>query len=251
MAQRVISALQTPTREVIAYHIVTRLRPSGNQGPLVSSLEAFARYHETSAQVWERQALIKARVLHAPPALSASLEAILARFVYGRSLTDGEAAEIARRRERIERERGGDPATGIQIKTGRGGLIDVEFLVQMLQLRHGHADAGVRVRDTQGAIAGLAAAGVLAAADARALADGYAFLRALENRLRLERDQPVEAVDEDPAALLSLARRLGYAGDDAGAVEALRADHAAHRRAIRDVYDRLMPAFAEPTSGET
>ena len=241
MAQRAISALQTPTREGIAYRIDTRLRPSGNQGPLVSSLEGFEAYHRTSAQVWERQALIRARVVAGPPALGARLDAIIARFVYGRGLEPEEAAEIARMRTRIEHERSGTGGQ-VNIKTGRGGLVDVEFLVQMLQLRYGHAHARIRTRGTAAAIAALAAAGLLRPEDARALAEGYAFLHAIESRLRLERDQPVEATDADGEGLLSLARRVGYGGTDAAAVAALRADHARHGDAIRAVYDRQ---FAE------
>jgi glutamate-ammonia-ligase adenylyltransferase len=141
-------------------------------------------------------------------------------------------------RARIERERGAADEQAVNIKTGRGGLVDVEFLVQMLQLRHGQAHPAVRVRDTPGAITALAAAGLLPPADARALADGYAFLRALESRLRLEHNQPLEVTAADPAALRSLARRLGYGGTDAAAVAALRADHARHGEAIRAVYDR-------------
>jgi glutamate-ammonia-ligase adenylyltransferase len=235
IAQRTISALSTPTREGIAYRIDTRLRPSGNQGPLVSSLEAFAAYHAESAQVWERQALIRARPLTGPADLRARLADVVRGYVYGRGLSDDEAAEIARMRLRIERERGGD---GANIKTGRGGLVDVEFLVQLLQLRHGHAHPALQTRVTSEAIAALAHAGILPAADARALADGYAFLRTIESRIRLERDQPVEVVDGDHDAVLALARRLGYGGSDADAAAALRADHDRHRAAIRDVYDR-------------
>jgi glutamate-ammonia-ligase adenylyltransferase len=238
VAQRVISALQTPTREGIAYRIDTRLRPSGNQGPLVSSVEAFEAYHRTSAQVWERQALIKAAVVVAPDDLGRRLDEIVAHFVYGRGLSDGEAAEIGRIRERIERERGADAGDRVHIKTGRGGLVDVEFLVQMLQLRHGHAHPAVRVRSTAGALAALGAAGLIAADDAHTLGAGYAFLRVLENRLRLEHDRAVEALDAERDTLLPLARRLGYEGDDAEVVAALEADHVRHRRAIRAVYDR-------------
>src|SRR5437867_1819194 len=107
IAQRTISALQTLTREGLAYRIDTRLRPSGNQGSLVCSVEAFEAYHRTSAQVWERQALIKARAVAGPRPLAARLEEIRTRFVYGRGLDDGERLEIARMRERIERERAG------------------------------------------------------------------------------------------------------------------------------------------------
>jgi len=244
VAQRTISALATPTREGIAYRIDTRLRPSGNQGPLVSSLEAFAAYHRSGARLWERQALIKARVVAGPPALGARLEAIVAEFVYGRGLGPAEVAEIAHMRARLERERGAADGPAVNIKTGRGGLVDVEFLVQMLELRQGHAHPAVRVRDTPGAITALAAAGLLGPGDARALAEGYAFLRALESRLRLEHDQPLEVTAADPAALLALARRLGYRGADGEAVAALRADHARHGDAIRAVYDRHFAAPA-------
>ncbi len=238
VAQRTISVLQTTTREGIAYRIDTRLRPSGNQGPLVCSLEAFARYHRTAAAVWERQALVKARVLTGPAALRARLEAIVAACVYGRGLDAAEAAEIARLRERMAHERGAGDGRQVNIKTGRGGLVDVEFLVQALQLRHGHAHPALRVPGTRAALAALAAEGLLSAEDARMLGAGYDFLRALENRLRLERDQPVEALDTDPSALLPLARRLGYGGTDAEAVARLRAEHARTRAAIRAVYER-------------
>ena len=101
VAQRTISVLQTPTREGVAYRIDTRLRPSGNQGPLVSSVEAFEQYHRTTAQLWERQALIKARPVGGPAALRARLEETIAGFVYGHGLTPAEVAEVQRIRERI------------------------------------------------------------------------------------------------------------------------------------------------------
>src|SRR5262249_9321007 len=126
----------------------------------------------------------------------------------------------------------------VDIKTGRGGLVDVEFLVQMLQLRHGHAQPALRTPSARAALDALAAAGLLPRDEAAALAARYGFLRTLESRLRLERNQPVEAMETDPAALLALARRLGYAGDDAAAIAALRADHARHRDVIRTIYDR-------------
>jgi len=170
------------------------------------------------------------------------LETVVDRFVYGRGLEREEVEEIARMRDRIERERGGGEDEEVRIKTGRGGLVDVEFLVQMLQLRHGHAHPSIRVRSTRAAIPELARAGLLPADEADALATGWAFLRALENRIRLERNAPVEAMEADPEALLSLARRLGYAGADAEAVAALTADHARHRATIRQIYDRC---FAE------
>jgi glutamate-ammonia-ligase adenylyltransferase len=244
VAQRTISVLQTPTREGTAYRIDTRLRPSGNQGPLVSSLEGFEAYHRTSAQLWERQALIKARPTWGSGTLRARLEETVTGFVYGRGLEAAEVAEVGRMRERIASQRGESDGQRVNIKTDRGGLVDVEFAVQMLQLRHGHAEARVRCRGTRDALTALAETSLLSTADAQVLRQGYDFLRALETRLRIERDQPVAALDTDPDALLVVARRLGYGGADDQAAAALRADHERHRRGIRAAYDRVFARAA-------
>ena len=116
--------------------------------------------------------------------------------------------------------------------------------MQALQLTHGHDHPLVRSRDTGGALAALAAAGLLNAGEARALRDAWTFLRALERRLRLERDQPEEMLDPEHGGLVVLARSLGYSGSDDEAVAALLADHARHRDAVRVVYDRRLGAAA-------
>jgi glutamate-ammonia-ligase adenylyltransferase len=237
-AQRTISGLQTPTREGVAYRIDTRLRPSGNQGTLVSSLAAFEAYHATSAALWERQALARARVLTGPASLRTRVTAAIERVVYGRGLSREEVAEMAAMRARIADERGGD-GDAVNIKTDWGGLVDVEFAVQMLQLRHGHAEPRLRVQGTRAALDALIATEVLSPEEGGRLQAGYAFLRDLEGRLRIERDQPVEAIDTDPDAMLGLARRLGYAGSDADAVARFQQQLARHRTAIREVYGRL------------
>jgi len=244
VAQRTISLLQTATREGVAYRIDTRLRPSGNQGPLVTSLAAFESYHATRAALWERQALVKARPVVGPPALCARLEAVVTRAVYGRGLDADEVAELERMRERIAAERGGGGAGRLNIKTDWGGLVDVEFAVQLLQLQHGHAVPALRVQGTREALKAIEAEGLLAREDVEHLRAGYDFLRALESRLRIERDQPVEALPDDDAVLASLARGLGYTGDDAAVATALRQDHRRHREAIRAVWARVLAAAA-------
>jgi glutamate-ammonia-ligase adenylyltransferase len=249
LAQRTMNALQTTTREGIAYRIDTRLRPSGNQGPLVSSLEAFEHYHRTNAALWERQALIKARVVAGPASLRARLEAVIEEFVYGRGLEQASVLELARMRERIAGERGGrDDA--VNIKTDRGGIVDVEFAVQMLQLRHGHAVASARARSTRAALDGLVGAGVLDAGDAEALRTGYDFLRTLESRMRIERDQPVEALGDDVSVLAPLGRRLGLAGSDDQVASRLRSEQVWHRNAVRAAYEHVFQVAAAERAGE-
>jgi glutamate-ammonia-ligase adenylyltransferase len=236
LAQRLISVLQVQTREGYVYKIDTRLRPSGRSGSLVSSLAAFVRYHQTSSQLWERQALIKARVVAGDLTLRESVAEVLERFAYATEIDAAGVAEIDRLRGRMEQELARERADRFNIKTGRGGIVDIEFLVQMLQLRHGQQFPALRQRATLAALKALHACGVLPTEDFQMLTRGYRFLRTLENRLRIERDQPVEALEREDEQLTALARRLGYEGDDAAA--RLLADYQDQREAIRACYNR-------------
>jgi glutamate-ammonia-ligase adenylyltransferase len=140
----------------------------------------------------------------------------------------------------MEKEIAQETAHKFNIKTGRGGLVDVEFLVQYLQLVHGPARPSLRVRATVDALAALERERILPADDARVLADSYAFLRRLENRMRIVQDRSIQQITDRPGELDTLARRLGYHGDDAGA--RLLADYRAHTERIRARYARWLPA---------
>jgi len=237
-AQRLITVLQVTTREGIVYRIDTRLRPSGQSGPLVSSLESFRRYHQTSAQVWERQALIKARPVAGDPSMRASVAEIVSAFVYRTPLSGAQAREIRRLRERMERELAQESRERMNIKTGRGGLVDVEFLTQMLQLHYGFRSAEVRGRDTLGTLQALNRIGILAAEDYAVLTDGYRFLRRVENALRLAHDRPVEDLDRTRIDLTAVARRMGFAADASGLGDALWQEYELRRERIRACYER-------------
>jgi glutamate-ammonia-ligase adenylyltransferase len=244
LAQRLIHALSAFLDEGRLYDIDTRLRPSGQEGALVSSLAGFRVYHARAAQLWERQALIKARTVAGDRGLGAEIEALAATHVYGDdagAMPQKEvAAEIGRLRARMEKELAQETAHRFNIKVGRGGMIDVEFLVQFLQLCEGHRLPSLRVRPTGDAIVALAAACVLPAEEASLLADSYAFLRRLENRLRLVHDRSIHEITDRPDELDKLARRLGYHGQQAGA--RLLADYRAHTDRVRALYARYLPA---------
>jgi glutamate-ammonia-ligase adenylyltransferase len=237
LVQRLISVLQVQTREGYVYKIDTRLRPSGRSGSLVSSLASFARYHQTNSQLWERQALIKARVVAGDAELNEPIEALLEQYAYGETIDAAGVAEIDRLRTRMEQELAKEWQGHFNIKTGRGGIVDIEFLVQMLQLRYGQQRTALRQRATLPALEALHACGVLADDDYQILTQGYRFLRTLENRLRIEQDQPVEALESAGEQVMVLARRLGYDGEDAAA--RLLADYQRQREAIRACYNRL------------
>jgi glutamate-ammonia-ligase adenylyltransferase len=244
LAQRVISVLTLMTREGYVYQIDTRLRPSGNQGPLVTSLPAYARYHQGPAQLWERQALTKARVVAAPEAFARRIEALNRRLIFERPVAPGLKEEIFRLRGRMETEIARENAAHLNIKTGRGGMVDVEFLAQYLQLLHGAGRPSLRQSNTLGILRALKNEGLLSEADHTVLRRGYKFLRRLENKLRLVHDQSINELSGERAYLVKLARRLGYPEHVKRPDEALMEDYRRVTENIRAVFDR----FLGPTS---
>ena len=235
VVQKLIAILSVPTREGIAYKLDLRLRPSGNAGPLVTSLEGFREYHRQSSSVWERQALVRARVIAGDAWLGAEVEAARREFVFERGLTPAEVGEIAAMRERMEREIGVETKHRLNLKQGRGGLVDVEFIAQMMALRHGHLHAALRQRATGALIRAIAEAGLMNARAAEELESDYCFMLRLEDRLRIETDQAAWALPTSHSDLMALARRMGYAGADAA--ERLLDELKRRRTRVRATFD--------------
>ncbi len=246
LAQRIISVLTLMTREGYVYQIDARLRPSGNKGPLVTSLPAYEAYHAETAAPWERQALIKARVVTGTPTLAERIAALNERIVYEQPLPENLASEIYRLRQRMEKEIAREGEGQLNIKTGRGGMVDVEFLVQYLQLTHGKAHPQVRGQNTLEALRALHQAGLLPGGDFGRLIEGYKFLRRLENKLRLVHDQSVNQLSADPAALAKLARHLGYPDRPRRPEQVFLEEYSQITEAIREVFERhFAPAGEE------
>jgi glutamate-ammonia-ligase adenylyltransferase len=195
----------------------------------VVGVEGFTRYHLAEgasgafevgvrSQLWERQALLRARHVAGDAALFARVyEDVILPVVYAdRQDRQALAAEIRRMRERMEAELGKEATRGKNPKAGRGGLVDVEFAAQFLQLAHGHAHPSVRTGSTPVALVRLRQAGLLREADFEALSRGYEFLRRVELRLRIVHDFATDHLPARGPALVQLARRLGYGGPDPG-----------------------------------
>lgn len=210
LAQRIITALTLMTREGVVYEIDTRLRPSGNQGPLVTSLSAFKRYHHESAQPWERQAMTKARVVCGPPAFAGRLQQLVSELAFDRPVADDLQAEIYRLRSRMEKEIARETDDHFNIKTGRGGMVDVEFIAQYLQLRYARQIKALWRQNTLEILTVLAQHDILPAAESEQLINGYKFLRRLENKLRLLHDQSINELSSDQKSLRKVTRGLGY-----------------------------------------
>ena len=195
VAQRLISMLTTMTREGYVYKLDTRLRPSGNAGPLVTSLESFRLYHESASQLWERQALIRSRFVAGNRDLGKKVEGLTAEIIFGRPLPPDAADEINRLRTRMEVELGRENQDRLNLKVGRGGVVDVEFAVQYLQLLHGAAAPEVRARGALKALYELKRSGFITPDQFKVLDGGYRFLRSLDVRLRLSHDCSIDQFD--------------------------------------------------------
>ena len=213
LAQRLLGALRLRTPRGRLYEVDTRLRPSGTQGLLVSSLAAWRRYHEHDARLWERQALIKLRPVAGDVALGAEVARHAAQTVYGAPHDARQVAEtIGKMRDRIERELGGGfhKRSRGDLKFDAGGVIDVEFAAQYLQLVHGHAHPELRTTSTSRALRAAAALGLAPHGELELLDEGYRFLRGIEHRLRVVHDQPIHRLPESHEELDRLARRSGF-----------------------------------------
>ncbi|MDX2088155.1 MAG: bifunctional [glutamate--ammonia ligase]-adenylyl-L-tyrosine phosphorylase/[glutamate--ammonia-ligase] adenylyltransferase [Kofleriaceae bacterium] len=234
-AQRLLGALRQRTPRGRLYEVDTRLRPSGSQGLLVTSLAGWRRYHAEDARSWERQALTKLRPVAGDRALGAEVAALAQATVYGAPPTDPRAVadDISRMRERIERELGGTR----DLKTGAGGVMDIEFVAQYLQLVHGHAHPALRTTSTQMALRAAASAGIAPTRDLELLEQGYRFLRGIEHRLRVVHDQPIHRLPETRDELDKLARRSGFPD---GSVLLAHVERWQHE--IRAAYRRLLGA---------
>jgi glutamate-ammonia-ligase adenylyltransferase len=211
------------------YDVDTDLRPEGRDGPLVRTLDAWAAYVDRWAQPWERLAWVKARPVAGDLSLAAELvEGVLAPWVWDRPVTDVERTALRRVKVRVEEERirPGDDRD-FHLKLGRGGLVDVEFCVQLLQLDH-----GIRTTSTVEAMGLLRRSGVLDADEHAALADAHGFLEAVRNRLFLVTGEPGDALPARPERLEHLASSLGT--DPAG----LRERHRKVTRRARRVVER-------------
>ncbi|MBA3460428.1 MAG: bifunctional [glutamate--ammonia ligase]-adenylyl-L-tyrosine phosphorylase/[glutamate--ammonia-ligase] adenylyltransferase [Deltaproteobacteria bacterium] len=234
-AQRLLGALRQRTPRGRLYEVDTRLRPSGTQGLLVTSLAGWRRYHQDDARMWERQALTKLRAVAGDRALGAEVERLAQETVYGATPADPRAVadEITRMRIRIERELGG----GSDLKTGSGGVMDVEFAAQYLQLVHGHAHPELRTTATEGALRAAAACGIAPPREIELLDQGYRFLRKIEHRLRVVHDQPIHRLPEARDELDKLARRSGFPDGS------VLLEHVERwQREIRGAYLRLLGA---------
>ncbi|MEQ9619640.1 MAG: bifunctional [glutamate--ammonia ligase]-adenylyl-L-tyrosine phosphorylase/[glutamate--ammonia-ligase] adenylyltransferase [Deltaproteobacteria bacterium] len=230
--QKVISVLSIPTGEGFAYKIDMGLRPSGRSGALVTSFDSFRKYHKESAQMWERQALVRAAPSAGDKKLGKKVMKSIEEFVYGSPVPQSFHREISHLRARMEKELAKESAKKLNIKTGRGGIVDIEFLVQMLQLRHGGEYKKVRAQNTLQALTGLRDENLIEEKEFEVLRDGLLFLRKIENLLRLLHDRSINELYESDF------EKLSSELDKKSEGKILREIYVSRTGKIRTIYDK-------------
>ncbi|MEU8590690.1 bifunctional [glutamine synthetase] adenylyltransferase/[glutamine synthetase]-adenylyl-L-tyrosine phosphorylase [Streptomyces sp. NPDC048664] len=252
LASHMMRICSETTVEGSIWPVDANLRPEGRNGPLVRTLSSHLAYYQRWAKTWEFQALLKARPVAGDMDLGEEYTAALAPLVWQAAERENFVADVQRMRRRVIDN---IPAGEVEreLKLGPGGLRDVEFAVQLLQLVHGRADSSLRSGTTLDALKALANGGYVGRSDAVQLDEAYRFLRSMEHRIQLHRLRRTHLVPEDEADLRRLGRSLGLRTDP---VTSLRREWKRHSGVVRRLHEKLfyrplLDAVAQLAPGET
>jgi glutamate-ammonia-ligase adenylyltransferase len=251
LAAAMIRVCSASTSEGTLWPVDAALRPEGKQGPLVRTLASHVTYYERWAKTWEFQALLKARPVAGDLELGQAYVDALAPLVWSAAERDNFVADVQAMRRRVEEHVPADQADR-QLKLGKGGLRDVEFSVQLLQLVHGRSDETLRSRTTLDALTALAAGGYVARDDAAGLDAAYRVLRCLEHRVQVYRLRRTHLMPTDEAQLHWLGRSMGHRANPAHSVlgQWQRQAREVRRLHERIFYRPLLAAVARLSSDE-
>lgn len=235
LIQRVISYLSTQTVFGYLYKIDMRLRPSGSSGTLVTTIASFEEYQKNRAMLWEKQALLRSDVINTESLLKDEFFRIKDDVLFSKVISKSEIEDICQMRLRIEKEKG-SPVTSNNIKAGYGGLIDIEFAVQMLQLFHGKFHKELRGTNTHDILHEIKENEILKNRDFYALHGNYLFFRNIENLIRLYKNTSSSKLPSDNETLEKLSMFFGYKNNGA---ENLINEYIASRKVVRGAFNRI------------
>ncbi len=222
------------------FRVDADLRPEGRDGSLVRSVDAFEAYWRRWADAWERQALLKARTVTGDAALGAQWSAAAEAAVWGVPFDADDLRHVRALKVKAEEDVRRRGVAEREVKRGPGGIRDVEFSAQLLQLVHGREDPTLRARGTLEALEALARGGYVDRGDADDLADSYRFLRRVEHALQLDEERQTHTVPADREERRRIARILGYQGNpEGGPTHQLDRDLLRRRAKVRTVHERV------------
>ena len=239
-ARALLATMTVPSEDGIVFRTDANLRPEGRHGPLTRTLESYATYYDGWARTWEFQALIKARPVAGDARLGEEFMDLITPRVWPQMLDPDAIREIRAMKERAEEITERKGLAERELKRGRGGIRDIEFAVQLLQLVHGRGDDSVRSPTTLDALHELADGAYVDRPDVDRLDRAYRFLRTVEHRIQLYDEQQTHTIPSDEQARTRLARVLGYRDSpERTALERFEAEHREHQRAVRGIHERL------------
>jgi len=235
LASTLMQVCSDHTAEGTIWPVDAALRPEGKSGPLVRTLASHTGYYERWAKTWEFQALLKARPVAGDRELGRQYAEKIQPFVWSAAQRDGFVEDVQAMRRRVIEHIPAQDAER-QLKLGSGGLRDVEFAVQLLQLVHGRTDETLRSSTTLSALAALTRGGYVGREDGQSLREAYSFLRSLEHRIQLYQLRRTHVVPDDGDALRRLGRSLGHLRSP---IEELDKEWRHHRREVRRLHEKL------------
>jgi len=237
-AQELVSEIRRLcSDQILEFELDLDLRPEGKNGPIVRSIDSYASYYERWAGTWESQALLRARVISGEDSVKAEFLDLIDRYRYPEKIEATAVVEIRRIKARVEVERlplGADPMR--HLKLGRGSISDVEWLVQLLQLKHGHSNQSLQTPHTLEAIDQLEHAGIVQSSDAIVLKQAWQLSSAIRSAVVLAQNKRTDVLPTDRQQLESVARLLEYPRGGAGALEQ---NYLATTRRARAVFEKL------------
>ncbi len=240
-ARSIVEALESATEEGYAFRVDLRLRPEGRMGALILSLEGYRAYLADRAELWERQALIKARFCAGDETVAGRFAELIRPFVFRPGLDPAIVGEVRKMKAAIDRSLRSKGGEERNVKLGRGGIREVEFLVQALQLLYGGDDPWLREKNTLRAIFRLTERGYLTPELGRRLGEGLVYLRTVEHRLQILHEFQIHTLPESARELGLLARRMGVTLPPVAAAKRFAADY---RRVTQEVHAAFSDFFA-------
>ncbi|MBI1736368.1 MAG: bifunctional [glutamate--ammonia ligase]-adenylyl-L-tyrosine phosphorylase/[glutamate--ammonia-ligase] adenylyltransferase [Candidatus Rokubacteria bacterium] len=242
VSRDIVETLEAATDEGYAFRVDLRLRPEGRMGPMILSLDGYRTYYAERAELWERQALLKARIVAGDEAVGHRFSALAREVVYRPGVDERILAAVRGMKREIDRQQAAKRDARENVKLGRGGIREIEFLVQAMQLLYGGDDSWLRERTSLKAIFRLTERGYLAPELGRMLSHAYVHLRTVEHRLQILHEFQTHSLPAEPLELGRLARRLRFAGSPALAARRFRAEH---RRVTAEVHRAFRDFFAD------
>ncbi len=235
LAEAFSAEISRTTEDGFLFRVDLRLRPEGDAGPLVRSLESYENYYAQWGETWERMMLIKARHVAGDKVLAAEFIEMIQPFRFPHSITERVLHEVTVVKDRIEREVVGADELERNVKLGRGGIREIEFIVQSQQVLHAGRSPFLQIPQTLPCLDKLAQYHLLADDEARQLADAYRFLRDVEHRLQMENNLQTHTLPTEQKARLRLARLMDFKS-----WEKFQSVLQTHTGNVRRIYDRLL-----------